>query len=59
MRPLDLARRMAETEQQVFTLPLKAARRKACDIIDQAPGNAWLPVEGDPTFFGRRLRFLT
>ena len=44
MRPLDLARRMAETEQQVFTLPLEAARRKAREIIDRAPGNGLISV---------------
>jgi hypothetical protein len=36
-RPRDLAGRMASAGEQVFTLPLDAARWKAREIIDQAP----------------------
>jgi len=36
-RPRDLAYRMANSDEQVFTLPLDAARCKAREIIDQAP----------------------
>jgi hypothetical protein len=36
-RPRDLAFRMANMDEQVFTLPLDAARCKAREIIDQAP----------------------
>jgi hypothetical protein len=36
-RPRDLAVRMANSDEQVLTLPLDAARCKAREIIDQAP----------------------
>ena len=36
-RPRDLADHMAGIEQQTFTLPVDAARRKAREIINQAP----------------------
>jgi hypothetical protein len=38
VRPRDLADHMSgEPQQELFTLPLDAARRKAREIIDQPP----------------------
>jgi len=37
LRPKDLADRTSAQQIEVFTLPLEAARRKACEIIDQSP----------------------
>jgi hypothetical protein len=44
VRPRDLADKMAATDEQLFTLPLDAARRKAREIIDQSPRNGLTPV---------------
>jgi hypothetical protein len=43
-RPRDLANRMAHADEQLFTLPLHAARRKAREIIGQAPKDGQLAV---------------
>ena len=43
-RPLDLANRMAHADEQLFTLPVDAARRKAREIIWQAAKNGRLAV---------------
>jgi hypothetical protein len=68
-RPRDLADKMANTDEQVLTLPLDAARCKARQIIDQAPQGGLASViekwrqlpDGqigifDPAFSGLRLR---
>ena len=39
IRPLGLADQMAAKDEQLFTLPLEAARCKAREIIDQPPRN--------------------
>ena len=44
MLPRDLANGMANPEPQVFTLTLEAARRKAREIIDQAPAHGLTPA---------------
>jgi hypothetical protein len=44
VRPHDLADQTAATDEQLFTLPLDAARRKAREIIDQSPRNGLAPV---------------
>ena len=46
-RPRDLADRMARADEQVITLPLNAARRKAREIIEQSPRNGQLAVIGN------------
>ena len=43
-RPRDLANRMAHADEQLFTPPVEAARRKAREIIGQAPKNGRLAV---------------
>ena len=43
-RPRDLADRMAYTDEQLITLPLNAARRKAREIIGQSPKDGRLAV---------------
>jgi len=43
-RPRDLADRMAHTDEQLITLPLNAARRKAREIIGQSPKDGRLAV---------------
>ena len=44
MRPRDLADQMAVMDEQLFTLPLEAARSKAREIIDQSPRNGLTSV---------------
>jgi hypothetical protein len=44
MRPRDLAEKMANTDQEVFTLPLELARSKAREIIDQSPQSGFTSV---------------
>ena len=44
IRPRDLADQMAATEEQLFTLPLDAARCKAREIICQSPCNGMASV---------------
>jgi hypothetical protein len=45
VRPRDLADHMSgEPQQQLFTLPLEAARCKAREIIDQAPRGGFKPT---------------
>jgi hypothetical protein len=46
-RPRDLAARLAQAEEQLITLPLHAARRKAREIIGQSPANGRLAVVGN------------
>jgi hypothetical protein len=46
-RPRDLAARMAEAAEQLITLPLPAARRKAREIIDQPSNDGLLAVVGN------------
>jgi hypothetical protein len=43
-RPRDLADKMANTDEQLFRLPLDAARCKAREIIDQSPQGGLMPV---------------
>jgi len=43
-RPRDLADRMAHADEQLITLPLNAARRKAREIIGQSPKDGRLAV---------------
>ena len=43
-RPRDLANKMAHAAKQLFTLPVHAARRKAREIIGQAPKDGQLAV---------------
>ena len=43
-RPRDLADKMASTDEQVFTLPLDAARCKAREIIEQSPQGGLMSV---------------
>ena len=43
-RSRDLAEKMANTDDQVFTLPLDAARCKAREIIDQSPQSGFTSV---------------
>jgi hypothetical protein len=43
-RPRDLADKMADTNEVVFTLPVDAARYKAREIIDQPPQRGLTPV---------------
>jgi hypothetical protein len=38
---------MAHADEQLITLPLNAARRKAREIIDQSPKNGRLAVIGN------------
>ena len=43
--PRDLADRMSGVAQQeIFTLPVDAARLKAREIIDQSPQRGYLPI---------------
>jgi hypothetical protein len=44
VRPRDLANKMAHADERLFTLPLHAARRKAREIIGQAPKDGQLAV---------------
>jgi hypothetical protein len=45
VRPRDLADRMSGVAQQeIFTLPVDAARLKAREIIDQSPQRGYLPI---------------
>src|SRR6266851_3938652 len=45
VRPHDLAARMSGAQQpKIFKLPIDAARRKAREIIDQAPQGNYTPV---------------
>jgi hypothetical protein len=43
-RPRDLAVRMVRADEQLFTLPLDAARCRAREIIGQSPKNGRLAV---------------
>jgi hypothetical protein len=43
-RPRDLADKMANTDEQLFRLPLDAARCKAREIIDQSPQGGLMSV---------------
>ena len=43
-RPRDLADKMANRDEQVFTLPLDAARCKAREIIDQSAQGGFTSV---------------
>ncbi|MCP4615622.1 MAG: hypothetical protein GY844_04200 [Bradyrhizobium sp.] len=45
-RPRDLADKIAHADEQLITLPLNAARRKAREIIEQSPRNGKLAVIG-------------
>ena len=45
VRPHDLAARMSGAQQpEIFKLPIDAARRKAREIIDQAPQGNYTPI---------------
>jgi hypothetical protein len=44
VRARDLANKMAHAAKQLFTLPVHAARRKAREIIGQAPKDGQLAV---------------
>ena len=45
VRPRDLADRMSGTQQpQIFRLPVDAARRKAREIISQAPQAGYIAI---------------
>jgi hypothetical protein len=45
VRPLDLASRMSGMQQpRVFKLPIEAARRKAREILNQAPQGSFIPI---------------
>jgi hypothetical protein len=45
VRPRDLADHMSgEPQQELFTLPLDAARSKAREIIDQIPQRGFKPT---------------
>ena len=44
IRPRDLADQMAATEEQLFTLPLEAARCKAREIISQSSCHGFTPI---------------
>jgi len=45
VRPHDLAARVSGAQQpEIFKLPIDAARRKAREIIDQAPQGNYTPV---------------
>jgi hypothetical protein len=45
VRPHDLAARISGAQQpKIFMLPIDAARRKAREIIDQAPQGNYTPV---------------
>ncbi len=46
-RPRDLVVRMAHADEQVITLPVNAARRKAREIIEQSSSNGRLAVIGN------------
>ena len=44
VRPGDLADRMSGQSQEIFTLPIDAARCKAHEIIDQVPQGGYVQV---------------
>ena len=44
VRPRDLADQMSGDQRERFTLPLESARRKAREIIDQAPRSGLTPI---------------
>jgi hypothetical protein len=45
VRPLDLAGRMSGRQQpRIFKLPVEAARRKAREILNQAPQGSYIPI---------------
>jgi hypothetical protein len=44
IRPRDLADQMVATDEELFTLPLEAARCKAREIIKQSPCNGLMSV---------------
>jgi hypothetical protein len=45
VRSHDLTDRIPETTQlEILTLPIDAARSKACEIIDQFPQSDFIPV---------------
>ena len=45
VRPHDLAARISGAQQpKIFKLPIDAARRKAREIIDQAPQGNYTPI---------------
>lgn len=43
-RPSDLATRISGVQPRVFKLPIDAARRKAREILNQAPQGNYTPV---------------
>jgi hypothetical protein len=63
VRPRDLADRMSVQPQEIFTLPIDAARVKAREILDQCPSGGYTPIvenwrqlpDGQIEFTMRRL----
>jgi hypothetical protein len=63
VRPRDLADRMSVQPQEIFTLPIDAARVKAREILDQCPSGGYTPTvenwrqlpDGQIEFTMRRL----
>jgi hypothetical protein len=54
-RPRELAVRMAHADEQIFTLPLEAARCRVREIIRQPSKNGL--ICGLRTVVGRQLKF--
>lgn len=62
-RPRDLAARMSGMPQEIFTLPIDAARLKAREILRQFPKGGYTPIvenwrqlpDGQIEFTMRRL----
>jgi hypothetical protein len=43
-RPRDLAARISGVQPKIFKLPIDAARRKAREILNQAPQGNYTPI---------------
>jgi hypothetical protein len=44
VRPGDLATRISGVQPRIFKLPIDAARRKAREILNQAPQGNYTPI---------------
>jgi hypothetical protein len=44
VRPGDLADRMSGQSQEIFTLPIDAARVKAREILNRCPAGGYTPI---------------
>jgi hypothetical protein len=43
-RPRDLATRISGVQPRIYKLPIDAARRKAREILNQAPQGSYIPI---------------